>query len=482
MAKIGRDVLPGRNALRFRKTERKKNKEVDPWLKEYEEKEKEAAARAISRMARQIPRPPDLLAPYLTSFVRMLYEDKFQFKEPISFNEVPECIPTKLLLPFNEQVVLPIFPKKSRRKFVGKHGLTPEEIVYLYKNKRVLPILMGYPTNLTKEEKNCLNVLLESKLPTLVRIDSFLDFSSDFKLYDYLMQARRHVKDVRESIMKSLRKGIIPKRVMEKEIEEIGDQLSLYYSHLCSLGLDDLANHIVSNYNLVSATLLLDTYDMFTVMPNTVGLGAMLQIDEEIELNRRIPSLFKDKLPKISNARDLVFPVEIGEFLTDYYDLVFPVDPSMEIVDKIYRDKALSKARVLLNEFNMMVRESKGDKAVEKEKDLKDIFAEAREALLALDKRVEKCRWRLNTVAYGAIGFLSLQVQAPWAGLLTGLAYRVLEKKVTNWASPKLAGVRFNPLSAAIWKFEKEFENIKKLQSELRKIRDRKKHEIKSSL
>lgn len=107
----------------------------------------------------------------------------------LSFSEFPQQVPAKLLLPFNEQIVLPIFPQKSRREFVRIHGLTPEEIAYLYSNKRVLPILMRYPTTLTKEERDCINVLLEKKLPTVVRINFLLTFSSDLKYNDYLKQA-----------------------------------------------------------------------------------------------------------------------------------------------------------------------------------------------------------------------------------------------------------------------------------------------------
>jgi len=467
MAKIGRDVLSGRDVLRFPKTERKKIKEVDPWLKEYEKEEKEAAARAVSKMLRLIPRLPDLFAPYLTSFIRMLYEDKFQYKEPISFNEFPQQVPTKLLLPFNEQVVLPIFPEKSRREFVSIHGLTPEEIVYLYDNKRVLPILMKYPTSLTKEEKDCINVLLESKLPTVVRINFFLTFSSDMKFNDYLKQARQLVKDAKATIREVARKKALHERG-EKRMEEIADGLLMSYSQLCSLGLDDLVNHIVTNYDLLSAMLLLNIYDVFTATPNTLGLGAMLQIHEDIEWNRRIPSSFKE-LPKISNARDLVFPVELGEFLTKYYDLVFPADPSLEIVDKIYRDKVLGKARKLLSEFDKAVHEGKREDAQGKGRDLKDVFLQAVEALPAVDRRIEKCRWTLNAVAYGCSGLLSLEV--PVFGLLAGIGYRVAEKKVTDSVAPRLAGIRHNPLSNAIWKFTKEFRDIEQLMNSLKKIR-----------
>jgi len=471
MAKIGRDVLSRHDVLRFPKTGRKKIKEIDPWLREYEKEEKEAAARTVSKMLRLIPRRP-VFAPYLTSFIRMLYEDKFQFKEPISFNEFPQQVPAKLLLPFNEQIVLPIFPQKSRREFVRIHDLTPEEIAYLYSKKRVLPILMTYPTTLTKEERDCINVLLEKKLPTVVRINFLLTFSSDLKYNDYLKQALQHAKNAKATIREKARKKALARKVafperLVKRMEKRADRLLLSYSHLYCLGLGDLVNHIVANYDPVVARIILDLYYTFLAAPNILGLGAMPQIHKDAAFFSWLPSHFKE-LPKISFARDLVFPVEVGEFLTKYYNLVFPADPSMEIVDKIYRDKALDKARKLLSAFNKAVHEGKREEAWEKGRDLKDVFLEAVEALPAVDRRIEKCRWTLNAVAYGCIGLLGLEV--PVVGLLAGIGYRVVEKKVTDTVTPGLAGIRHNPLSIAVWKFEKEFKNVEELMNGLKKI------------
>jgi len=59
----------------------------------------------------------------------------------------------------------------------------------------------------------------------------------------------------------------------------------------------------------------------------------------------------------------------------------------------------------------------------------------------------------------------------PAIGLLAGMGYRVAEKKVTGLIAPKLARVRFNPLSTAIWDFRNVFKDIEELKKEMEKIR-----------
>jgi hypothetical protein len=443
-----------------------KTKEVDPRLREYEEEEMEAVIRTIKK----IPDIP-VYARHLTGVIRMFYEDKFQFKEPISFNEFPPHVPAKWLLPFNEQIVLPIsFLEKNRKDFVRVHGLSPEEIAHLYSRKRVLPILMQHPARLTKEQRDCMEALLEKKPPTIIRIEGFLNFSSNLKFNDYYKQGSQIAKKAKATIRKRVRNApfSVPERI-RKELEATADVSVIPYTHLHCLGLGDLVDDIFAKYSDL-AILILNIYSEVLVDPYVLGLGAMPQLPTHTAARSRCLLYHLKELPKIIFSQDLVFPVEVGELLTKYYNLTFPLDPSLDIVDKAYRDKTLDKARRLLAEFDKAVREMDAKRAIEEGKGLEEVFKKAIEAILVLDKRLEKCKWGINSFAYGAIGLLGIAVH-PVAGILAGMGYRVAEKKVTEAVTPKLAGIGFNPLSVAMWEFKREFKNIEELITALKKIK-----------
>jgi len=463
MTKIGRDVLPSHDILRFSSQKEKKVVAVDPWITEYEAEELEMIRKGLEKISDRISRSPELGAPSLTELFRILYEDKFQYKTLIAFPLTSDVSP-KLLLPFYEQVVLPVSPARNKERFTSVHGLTPEEIAHLYSRNRVLPIILGDPTILTEKDASYMGVLLEKK-PPILRTERWLRFYKEEKGQKHSKRGKRLSENAKAMIEAA--KSDFPERTA-KFLMYTAEVMDESYVSLYFCGFGDLADRIVEKYAPPLVAYLLFVLGQLLVNPTLIGLGAATQIPKEgFEWFNQIHRSFEE-IPAIS--RDLIFPSEIGNFLTSCYDLTFPTDPSMEIVDKAYRDKALSKARRLLIEFDRAVLEGDENRAVKKGTHLEEVYREAVEALLTLDKRVEKCRWAWNSVMYGAIGLLGM-LSTPPGGLLAGLGYRVAEKKVTDLVVPKLAGIGFNPLPIALWKFKKEFRSIEELKADLRKTK-----------
>lgn len=433
------------------------NKKVYSWLKEYEANEKAVAKKALDKLTDCIPCSDELDIPSVTELARIPYEDKFEFRKLIAYQSITD-IPLKLLLPFNNQVITLIGPEKQRDRFIRIYGLTPEELAHLYDEGRILPILANSPIRFRELSGDYMDVLLEKQPPTHLRSTAFCHVISGGKFTEYFEAGERLAQSVKSTFQE------MPKHLRE----DYFNATIVCYSNLSCLGLDGLVKNISMRYEPVSATRILVGYDQLISDPIILGLGAIPQQTNEIKklFSRMLP----ERLSKVEIPRHAVFPAEIGKFLTDFYDLTFPVNPTMEIVDKMYRDKALIKARKLLYEFDRAVYEGNGDIAKEKGKDLKNVFMETYEALTALDKRVEKSKWILNSVAYGAVGLLSMLTH-PAIGLLAGMGYRVAEKKVTGLIAPKLARVRFNPLSTAIWDFRNVFKDIEELKKEMEKIR-----------
>jgi len=444
----------------------KTRKEYEKWLEEYEAKESEAGEEVVRRLKHRIDNSSEFDKPKFSELARMAYEDKFQFKELIAYPS-PAGFPfisPKLLMPFNEQIIIHILPCLNEQDFVRIYHLTPQEIADLYDRNRVLPILDIFPRRLLDFKNDQLKVILDYLEPLFIkeipshffRELSLLTIASKARYWDYLEKGDQVVKDVKIHTKKSkfTGEGVLP----------------YVYGKLYSLGFEDLVDHIVEKTEpaIVYDTLL--RYYELLCAPLLDGLGAMPQTTKSFERFSRLSTSEVSMLrPEITASKSFVFPVEIGQLLTEFYDLTFPSDPSLAIIDKMYSDNALTKARNLLKEFKKVVERSEGEGAVNIGKDLKEIFKEAYEALPALDKRVEKCKWMLNALAYGAVTSMGVLTH-PVAGLLAGMGYKTAEKKVTEIVAPRLARIRYNPLSVAIWQFKREFDDVEELRTELKRI------------
>jgi hypothetical protein len=441
-----------------------------PWLAEWVAEENDALEEISSVIRTQADAPFELSPKNL---LRIAYGDKFRLGNQAAFSLLSApSVPPKLLLPFYEQVILPITPYPTRKKFIKEYGLTPEEVTYLYRNGRVLPIIFtNAKEGVRVQITDYLKVLIRERPPILERSSRVFDVLWDLKpkeLHEQEELLRAHPAKASHRPVQSVRIHPASRKTEESVISELPSN----YRILNCLGFGGLVSEVLTNYEISDAATLLLYYEFFLGSPFTMGLGASPQIRKELLTfaSEILPQF--ERLSKISFQPDSIFPMEIGEFLTDYYDLAFPVDPTMEAIDEAYRDNALVRARKVLIEFDRLVQENKGHEAAQKAKDIEDIFSEALQALVSFDRRTAKVKWALYGVAAGVIGVLG--IAQPSVGLLAGLGYKVSEIEMGDVATAELARIHFNPLAAAIWKFQREFRSVEALKDARKRLRKRK--------
>jgi hypothetical protein len=156
--------------------------------------------------------------------------------------------------------------------------------------------------------------------------------------------------------------------------------------------------------------------------------------------------------------------VEVGRILIEEYGLNFPLNAEMEYLDKLYRDRVMRLARKVLSELERAIKEEKGEEALEKVEDIKDVLHKVREATVTVEDAYEKYKWWFNTtLTVASIGFSTIIFAAPWIGLPGLLASfglkvsKISEKKVAGWITEYM----LKPLPCALWNFEKELKKIK---------------------
>ncbi len=460
MEKIGRDVLG--KVSRYSKIQHERSR-VLPQLNDYESKEKEMACEAFKKIITYVSKNH---MPKVQDIFRVLYEDKFQYRNPMAFVVAsPWAVPVKLLLPFYEQVCINIPPCRTEREFIKIFGLTPLQVASLYKRGRVLPVLRCKPTSY----REFMNVLLEEEPPSEeLRWKYFMDSLEEagiVNITDNIKEAHKiFCRLATDAVLSSWKIHDLSLFLRENRTTLDG----LFYSFLtlyCELklvGFKTLVKAITESFDLKTCVEFLATYWNFLAEPSIRGLGGSLQID-------KISLMWADTFG-VKISQKCVFPYEVGQFLTEFYDLTFPTDLEMDIVDKLYREKVMVKARELLERLDEAVQQGKCGEAIEKGRYLKRVFKEACEILPTLDKRLEKCRWMLSAVAYGAIGVLGM-LTSPAIGLLAGIGYKVAEKNLFDHLALKITEIGINPLTTAVWHFQRSYKNVEDLKKNWKKLK-----------
>lgn len=409
------------------------------FLENYYYEEMESAAKCVRKLKEKIDSSKNVS---LEEIFRTPYKDKVSFKDLLVYQS--HKIPLKVLLAFHEQVSV-IIPPISKNKFSSLYDITPQEMANLYKKMRLIPIL--YDPKYYKK-LDYLDPLIELRPPTLLRRDILLVLFT--RLQDH-MEGWNIARYLCRGTLGGRSKSALKPTSLEFQIRE-------RYVELVSLGLEKpLIEYLLKkNLKLTKRNRLSCIAGILMIShiisdPLFRGLCGTPQLDEETA--QKFSTLgFK--------VKELIFPYEIGAFLTDRYKLDFPLNADLDFVDMAYRESALSKARDLLKEFEKYVHENNLEKAINLKSSLEKVFSEAREALHCLESREEKFSWIPTILGYGAAGCLGLI--HPVVGLLATLGFRCIEKEFKEWITPKIVGIDISPLSVAIWKFEKQ---IKKIES-----------------
>jgi len=415
----------------------------------------------------------------LKELFQIPYMNSVEFKKALAYRQ--GNVPIKLLLPFYDQIILTI-PPISKEIFKRLFDLTPSEISYLYERNRVIPLLFD-PIKYVNIPY--LDPILRCKPPTLIRKDMFLDVLLGRKvgrselLSDAFFKGKivSHGKpssiwEICEPLLKNRKMRrrarmhyLIPESYNLSDVElvhDFGQRCSeLECFDLRGVLSEALESFFFGKKNSPSCRLNIMLWvklnSLFLTDPLLYGLAGTPQIDEGL-----VRTLIR---MGITNKRNFFFPREIAAFLTDRYKLYFPIDPDLEYIDKAYCDSTISKARLVLQEFEKSVDLLGLEEQSERIEALEDIFHEVREALFTLDKRAEKWKWFQGIIGYGVAGALGLL--DPRAGLLAALGYKSIEKKLCDSVAPKIFGCCIRPLPIAIWKFEttlRKIDNIRKYQ------------------
>jgi len=394
--------------------------------------------------------------------VPIFYEDKIEFEKTHAF--LSGKIPLGLLLAFRKQVVLTVPDLREGRTLVERFGLgslDPEAAAMLlerkFEEKRVVPLL-DYPTRYVG--LSYLDPLLEKKPPTVIRTGALLEVLSGGKYSEYLNEGKGLFKGrLPGEYFKWFRDG----RATKIEPDYIP---RVAFSYLRVFGYDPLANLLkkMSREKPVVAADVLYVYTDFLIGPTLDGLCGSPQYDRG---RGGLAATVGIRLP-----RSTVFPIEIGEVIRDAFNVGFPVNPSEEAVDKMYRDRAIERARTLLEAFEIYIREAKGEDAFANMDEIKNALLQASEAVPSIDKELEVLKYVVGIVRIGFFGALMLSPswEVKLAGFLPNLGYEVLKTRIEDRALPKILGRRAGPLPVAVWDFERAYKKVEEYRQSLREI------------
>jgi hypothetical protein len=395
-------------------------------VKEYWQREEEAVINAGRRMVDLLERTGELTPDGLRSLCWLPYSDCTGQIELVCYQPVISAERLKLLLAFNQQVVIQVLPLVSA--FEEIYGISPAQMARLYGRKRVLPVLQ---------------VFTEDHLSALAKIPSL----------EPLLQARPPTA-LRALALPMVSQGVAGVHKLMQDTISLADQDGMHvdytdYVIMRGLGLQQLADSL----NNLERHTFMPWYFQLLAAPLTMGLGATPHFESD-----DLSAFEGDKVAR-DIARKHVFPYEVGKFLTRHYKLEFPMNADLEYVERAYRDTAIKKAQNLLAELANAI--SWDDKSGVSELDeiAPEVFSQANEAARSIESRNRKWRWIPAVLGYGATGAIALK--DPLAGLIAGMGYTVLEHKITNLVMPRIAKLRAPPLAIAIWEFERQLRQVR---------------------
>lgn len=462
-------------------------------LEEYSAREKESASEAFYRITNyQRLCESRGETPELRELAKLAYQDKIQFGKSYAYIHAGD-LPLAVVLPFYEQIVVNLPPYKKPEdfvKYVGTETKRPEEaaqaLARKIKQQRVLVILSDTP--LTYKGMNYLDPILELEPPSGIRTYAFFQGITNGTSSAYVEEALRALNRY-----PALEIGYVD--TIHKELDNTKasvDHLLICassYACLCSLGYEELAKSIL---NLPMRTpeelrALRELVKGFDPNPTKerlaeFGFNASGGLNRVINLMYIYTRYLSDPIasgfcgtpvfgPKerklasqfnIQLKEETLFPTEIGYLLRDAYDLTFPLNPDLDIVDKMYVDSAIVHMRRILSEFNEKMRRKENVVGSELE-DIRKVFLESREAILNVDKAATKLKWGAGLISLGVMSapFLSQDPAVRTIGFLAMLGYKIKERRVLERFLPRILRTKIDPLAVAIWQFEKKYYDYK---------------------
>jgi hypothetical protein len=391
-----------------------------------------------------------------------MYSDKVAFGETHAY---AMGIPHSVLLPFYDQVVTELSVPRTPKAFKEIMNMDVETVASLYKRKRLVPVI-SWPTDY--EDMDYLDPLLELKPPTIARSNA---------LCQILLVRQGHPAAEVLEYKREAEKAILGKfDQITRALNEVGIKLDQQYieNHLMNnhvelkcLGFDAIADEILSFKDVRSLFSNSALYSMILAKPIIEGAGGWTQTTEGL---LRLVSKTGIRL-----RQDIVFPVEVGSFLTRTYNLDSIISGDEEMLDKVYAEKAVAKARNLLSELDIALRTANAAKFVKSSNKIKEVFDEARASLDCIGK-VQRVSAKLAVAAIGTfIGGISGSLAGPMGtlagasmgGFLSSLIQEIggtmakdAVERAAGLVSHPLLKLKFGPLPISIWRFEEEWKKV----------------------
>ncbi|RLF02113.1 MAG: hypothetical protein DRJ59_04435 [Thermoprotei archaeon] len=405
-------------------------------LEEWEAQEREKTESAFNRILNKPEMPWE-------DRVKVVYPE-LSLEKPYAYRQ-DLGIPIRLLLPFYKQLVFHIDSFKTKEVFMRYHdALKPEELARLYCRGRIRFLLASSPTEYAGLDY--LDPILQLKPPTVIRMraliasaaGSWAKLDERQKEGERIFSGKVETKKV-PGLYESLRR---PKESVE------GHTISSYIN-LCCMGFEDLVKEVIKLNDPNNAAKVLIVYDSLLVRPLTTGMLGQPQITKEFA------SLARELKAPVS--KEIIFPLEIGRVLVMWYNLDFPLKPGLEYIEDLYKERVMDSARKLLVALEEAVRERKGDEALERAEDIREVLREAQEAIKA---KMEKYRkWFRVALLLAGIGSHFL-ASPPQVGLLTTLGLSVVSL-LSNRLVELVSSLRTPPLQTAIWNFKKRWDKVR---------------------
>ncbi len=417
------------------------------WLQAYEREEQETAQKLGKEWLAQ-----------QSTDTKKMYVDKVSFKDTYAYEM---GVPLSLLLPFYDQVVTHLLVPDSPATFEYDREMNVETMASLYKRRRLIPIV-SYPTYY--EGLDYLDPLLELKPPTLVRQDAICKLLVIRRGYSW-QKTLEFNAEAKKRILG--RFGQLANEFYKKNVvidqESIESSLINHYVGLKCLGFDEIADKILLINEDRRMFIESFTCAMILAKPVIESAGGWPQAHEIL--------LSRAKEIGLKPNHGHIFPTEAGTVLTKEYGLDSILSPDESIMDNLYTDRAISKARNLLSELSSAVKAKDEEKLTAESARIREVFGEARVSVDSISKSADsigKIQKISGLVAIGAVGWFFAGPYGLGAGLIAAilkelgvsLAADAAEKASSAICEPLLK-LGFGPLPVSIWKFEREIDKIK---------------------
>lgn len=345
----------------------------------------------------------------------------------------PKQICPKYMLPFFDQLIYNLSPM-SESDFKKYIDIEIDDIVRLVKENRLILNLEGSYINY--KSLDYLDPVLELNPPSNSREMLLVNFLLNGKIKDFIVESNKIFDN-----------NITPNTGWKNDY--IRNVFNRTYFEMAAIGELNTLHEMIEKGQYLG----IFTGSSILIGPFLWGLGGAPNYEKShIDIYEDMSGIKGEK----------IFPIEIGKFLTEKYDLFFPLHTKLDDVEKIYCENVMDSARTLLYSFYDDIKQE-NPSAIDKVEDIENKFNEIRELMLQIEPLSKKYnKWIGCGISLGSFG-LSLITANPAigiSGLLAGLGFTVTGSHITE----EIAKWKMGSLPSNIWEFERKIRDISEIK------------------